>query len=135
MDQAERFVSAAILGQDPSQMPNVDGIEPSTEPAPLFYVIFGLIFEALASPPTQPTSAVDPNSNTGIASLRALKSLIDPRYSGKALLEPAVFKEFFSLCHRMAMVENARTLVHLLEVIHVFSKHFGHLGTEGVMSP
>ncbi|KAL4065423.1 armadillo-type protein [Scleroderma yunnanense] len=140
MGQSERFVSAAILGQDPSQVSNVNGVNPSsTEPAPLFHVIFGLIYEALVTPPTQPTGVVgpgvDPHSNTGIACLRALKSLIDPRYSGKALLEPAVFKEFFSLCHRMAMVENARTLVHLLEVIRAFSEHFGHLGTEGVIAP
>ena len=121
-------------------MSNVNGVEPSsTEPAPLFYVIFGLIYEALATPSSQLTCAtvpeVDPHSNVGIASLRALKSLIDPRYSGKALMEPAVFKEFFSLCHRMAMIENAKTLVHLLEVIRAFNKHFGHLGTDGVIAP
>ncbi|KAG1715659.1 hypothetical protein ID866_1501 [Astraeus odoratus] len=127
MDHADRFVSAAVLGQDPSQVSNTNGNATArTEPAPLFYPIFGLIYDALATPST--TGAVDLHSSTMIASLRALKSLIDPRYSGDALLEPAVLKEFLSLCHRMAMIEGAKTLVYLLEVIHAFSRHFGHLG-------
>lgn len=116
--------------------PSSNGLAlPRTEPAPLFFVLFGLIYEALAV--SSPQSSATPNlrSATVTASLRALKCLIDPRYSGKALLEPTVFKEFISLCYRMAMVENAATLVYLLEVITAFAKYFGHLGIESVVAP
>lgn len=136
MEHSGQHVSSAILGQsatvDPSS-PN--GLGPRTEPAPLFFVIFGLIYEALAVSSPQSSTAPGVRGATVAASLRALKCLIDPRYSGKALLDPTVFKEFISLCYRMAMVENAATLVHLLEVITAFAKHFGHLGIESVVAP
>ncbi|KAI5983848.1 armadillo-type protein [Pisolithus albus] len=134
MDRADGFVAAAILGQDPNS--NINGTSTArAEPAPLFYVIFGLVYEALATVPSQPTNAVHLHSNVATASLGALKSLIDPRYSGKALLEPAIFREFFNLCHRIVMTENAATLVHLLAVVRAFCKHFGHLGIDGVAVP
>ncbi|KAI6043108.1 armadillo-type protein [Pisolithus marmoratus] len=121
MDRADGFVAAAILEQDPSS--SINGASAvRAEPAPLFYVIFGLIYEALATPPSQPTNAVHLHSNVTIASLGALRSLIDPRYSGKALLEPVIFREFFNF---------AATLVHLLAVVRAFCNHFGHLGIEG----
>ncbi|KIJ69624.1 hypothetical protein HYDPIDRAFT_124270 [Hydnomerulius pinastri MD-312] len=136
MEHTGQHISAAILGQAPAQTftPNGTGL-PRTEPAPLFFVIFGLVYEALAVSSPQPSAAHNSRTATVAASLRALKCLIDPRYSGKALLEPTVFKEFISLCYRMAMVENAATLVHLTEVIAVFAKYFGHLGTESVVAP
>ncbi|KAF8841000.1 clathrin-coated vesicle protein [Paxillus ammoniavirescens] len=136
MEHSGQHISAAILRETSTEVLASNGLGlPRTEPAPLFFVIFGLIYEALAVSSPQP--AVTPNLRdaTVAASLRALKCLVDPRYSGKALLEPMVFKEFISLCYRMAMVENAAALVHLLEVIAVFAKHFGHLGTESVVAP
>lgn len=137
MEHSEQHISNAILGQSSIAVPHAsNGLGlPRSEPAPLFFIIFGLIYEALAV--SSPQSSSTPSSHSAIvaASLRALKCLIDPRYSGKALLEPTVFKEFISLCYRMAMVENAATLVHLLEVVTVFAKHFGHLGIESVVVP
>lgn len=137
MEHSGQYISNAILGQSSSAaQPSSNGLGlPRTEPAPLFFVLFGLIYEALAVPSAQSSTTPNLRGATVTASLRALKCLIDPRYSGKALLEPIVFKEFISLCYRMAMVENAATLVHLLEVITVFAKHFGHLGIESVVAP
>ncbi|KAG9318303.1 armadillo-type protein [Chiua virens] len=121
MEHSGQHVSSSILGQKSTgAVPSSNGVGlPRPEPAPLFFVLFGLIYEALAISSPQ----------------EALKCLIDPRYSGKALLEPTVFKEFISLCYRMAMVEKAVTLVHLLEVITEFAKHFGKLGIESVVVP
>lgn len=137
MEHSEQHISSAILGQSSTAvLPSSNGFGlPRTEPAPLFFVIFGLIYEALAVSSPQSSATPDLRSATVTASLRALKCLIDPHYSGKALLEPTVFKEFISLCYRMAMVENAVILVHLLEVITVFAKYFGHLGMESVVAP
>lgn len=137
MEHSEEHISSAIIGQSSTAaQPSSNGLELSqTEPAPLFFVIFGLIYEALAISSPQSSSTPNARSATVTTSLRALKCLIDPRYSGKALLEPAVYKEFISLCYRTAMVENAATLVHLIDVVTVFSKHFGHLGIESVVAP
>lgn len=137
MEHSGEHVSSAILAQSSIAIPpSSNGLGlPRTEPAPLFFVIFGLIYEALAVSSPQSSATSNSRGATVTASLRALKCLIDPRYSGKALLEPTIFKEFISLCYRMAMVENAATLVHLLEVITVFAKHFGHLGIESVVAP
>ncbi|KAF8558426.1 clathrin-coated vesicle protein [Imleria badia] len=136
MEHSEQHISSAILGQSSTTvLPSSNGLGlPRTDPAPLFFVIFGLIYEALAVSSPQSSATPSIRSATITASLRALKCLIDPRYSGKALLEPSVFKEFISLCYRMAMVENAANLVHLVEVITVFSKYFGHLGMESVVA-
>ncbi|KAF9228616.1 clathrin-coated vesicle protein [Gyrodon lividus] len=136
MEHTGQHVSAAILGQTSTGALTSNGLgSPHTEPAPLFFVIFGLIYEALAVSSPQPSATHNLRAATVAASLRALKCLIDPRYSGKALLEPTVFKEFISLCYRMVMVENASALVHVMGVITVFAKHFGHLGTESVVAP
>lgn len=137
MEHSGQHVSSAILGQRSATVPpSSNGLGlPRTEPAPLFFVIFGLIYEALAVSSPQSSGTPNLRGATVAASLRALKCLIDPQYSGTALLEPTVFKEFTSLCYRLAMVENAATLVHLLEVIIVFAKHFGHLGVESVVAP
>lgn len=136
MGHADKSIAAVIAGQDPSNTPDVvDLASPRSEPAPLFYVILGLIYEALTTPSSQLTTGVDLYSDPVVTCLKALKFLISPCYSGKALLEPAVFKEFFSLCYRMVMVENAGPLVHLLEVVHTFDRFFGHLETGSALAP
>lgn len=121
MEHSDQYISAAILGKEVGSSAN--GANSAAEgPAPLFYPLFGLIYEALASSP----DTTDPRVDTVISCLRALKCLLDPRYSGKALLEPTAFKEFMSLSHRMAMTESARVLIHLLSTLTSFASHFGH---------
>jgi len=122
MEHTDKFISAAILGKEMGSSVSVVNLA-SEGPAPLFYPLFGLIYEALAMSSPDTTS---PRIDTVIACLRALKCLLDPRYSGKALLEPIVFKEFMSLSHRMAMTESAGILVHLLSALTSFASHYGH---------
>jgi hypothetical protein len=118
MNRSDQYISAAILGKESSD----DGIDSATEgPAPLFFPLFGLIYEALATSSPDTSSRVD----TVIACLGALKCLLDPRYSGKALLDPTIFQEFMSLSHRIAMTESAEVLIHLTTVLTTFAKHFG----------
>lgn len=122
MEHSDQFISAAILGKEVGSP--VNGIKSMAEgPAPLFYPLFGLIYEALAMSSPDTTG---PRIDTVTACLRALKCLLNPCYSGKALLEPTVFKEFMSLSHRMAMTESAGVLVHLLNALASFASHFGH---------
>ncbi|KAG0706406.1 armadillo-type protein [Suillus ampliporus] len=121
MSRSDQYMSAAILGTEMGS--SVNGVSSAAEgPAPLFFPLFGLIYEALATSSPDTTSS---RVGTLIACLGALKCLLDPRYSGKALLEPTVFKEFTSLSHRMAMTESAGVIVHLISVLTSFAKHFG----------
>lgn len=120
MNRSDQSISAAILGKEVGS--SVNGIDSTAEgPAPLFFPLFGLIYEALATSSPDTSSRVD----TVIACLGALKCLLDPRYSGKALLEPTIFQEFMSLSHRIAMTESAEVLIHLIIVLTTFAKHFG----------
>lgn len=90
------------------------------EPTAFFFVIFGLVYEALATSSTESTSAASAQASI-IAALQALKCLVRPEYSGKVIREPTIFEEFISLCYRIAMTESARITVHLLEMLSVFA--------------
>lgn len=86
------------------------------DPTVFFFVVFGLVYEALA------TSA-DSNLTTSTrqlmvtAALQTLKCLVRPEYSGKALLDPTTFDELISLCYRMAMTESAGIQSQLVEMM------------------
>jgi HEAT repeat-containing protein 5 len=91
------------------------------EPTVFFFVIFGLVYEALATSSPESTSAASARQALVISALQTLKSLVRPEYSGKAIMEPMIFEEFISLCYRIAMTESARIQVHLLEMLSVFA--------------
>ncbi|CAK5273821.1 unnamed protein product [Mycena citricolor] len=124
-------VAAAMQAKDPNILACMDGLDappPTTgnEPTMLFYVIFGLVYESLATASTEssPTSSLN-RQTTVIAALQTLKSLVRPEYAGKAIMEPPIFDEFTSLCYRMAMTENAAVQVHLVEVVSVLASTQG----------
>ncbi|KAI5117719.1 hypothetical protein M0805_001805 [Coniferiporia weirii] len=99
---------------------SVQGMANREEPSALFFAIFGLVYEALASSSADATSSPKLRQNAIIA-LEALKGLVRPEYSGKALLEPTIFSEFTGLCYRMSMTESAAVQVHLVEAIAIFA--------------
>ncbi|CAK5267776.1 unnamed protein product [Mycena citricolor] len=124
-------VAAAMQAKDPNILASMDGLDappPTTgnEPTMLFYVIFGLVYESLATASTEssPTSSLNRQTKV-IAALQTLKSLVRPEYAGKAIMEPPIFDEFTSLCYRMAMTENAAVQVHLVEVVSVLASTQG----------
>ena len=80
------------------------------EPTALVFALFGLTYEALAVSSADATPSAKMRHNALIA-LEALKSLVKPQYSGRALLDPPIFNEFTSLCYRMAMTESAAVQV------------------------
>jgi hypothetical protein len=87
------------------------------EPATFFFVVFGLVYETLAASSADSTSTASTRQPTVIAALQALKSLVRPEYSGKALVDSPTFDEFISLCYRMAMTESASIQVYLIEML------------------
>lgn len=84
------------------------------EPTALFFMIFGLSYEALASPDTDSSSG---NRTTSVIALKCLKHLVRPQYSGHALLDQANFEELVSLFYRMTITEPPFVVVHILEVL------------------
>jgi len=87
---------------------------PRTEPTALFFVIYGLVYEALASPDTDSGSGY---RTISVISLKCLKYLVRPQYSGHALLDQAIFDELVSLFYRMTITEPPTVAVHILEVL------------------
>lgn len=115
MHANDPHILAAMDGREPATTVN-GSARSRTEPTAFFFPVFGLVYEGLVAASTDASSAQGSRETTIIA-LEALKSLVHPDYSGKALLEPAIFDEFTSLCYRMAMTESAAVQVHLVEAI------------------
>jgi hypothetical protein len=125
-----KAVANAMTAQDPYVFSAMEGGEVTAnikldpkrqEPSALFFVLFGLVYETLANSSADATSTSSSRENA-IASLQALKSLVEPQLSGKALLEPTVFEELTALWYRMAMTEPASVQIHLVEVAAAFAK-------------
>jgi len=116
-----------MQANDPHILAAMDGTERNTvtvsnttshdEPRAFFFVIFGLVYEALATSSAELSPTTSARQPAVIAALRALKHLVRPEYSGKAILEPTIFDEFISLCYRMAMTEPADVQMHLVETV------------------
>ena len=95
---------AAMDGKEVNEKnPQVIATTDRKEPTTFFFVIFGLVYEAIATASADASS----ESRSGVISaLTALKFLVRPEYSGQAIMEPTIFEEFISLCYRMGMTED-----------------------------
>jgi HEAT repeat-containing protein 5 len=121
MECGDLHIHASMDGQELHAVANPPDSDKHDEPTAFFFVIFGLVYEALAASSAESTSAVSARQALVIAALQTLKSLVRPEYSGKAIIEPMIFEEFISLCYRIAMTESARVQVYLLEMLSVFA--------------
>ncbi|KAK0203615.1 clathrin-coated vesicle protein [Desarmillaria ectypa] len=90
------------------------------EPSAMFFVIFGLAYEALVSS-ADSNSMSSTQQSTVLSALMALKCLVLPQYAGKAIMESTIFDEFIAVCYRMAMTETAYIQTHLVEVLSVLA--------------
>lgn len=113
MHDGDAHVLAAMDGSETVVNGTTQPI-PRTEPAALFFVIFGLVYEALASPDTDSGSG---HRRISVIALKCLKYLVRPQYSGHALLDQANFDELVSLFYRMTITEPPTVVMHILEVI------------------
>lgn len=123
MKLSDPYVLAAMDGLesvDTQKLPLVQNVSSRAEPTALFFAVFGLIYEALAVSSADATPSPELRQNA-ITALKALKSLVKPEYSGRAILDPTIFDEFTSLCYRMAMTESAAVQVHLVETVASFA--------------
>ncbi|KIK61652.1 hypothetical protein GYMLUDRAFT_73165 [Collybiopsis luxurians FD-317 M1] len=138
-------VASAMQAKDPFIISAMDGREQISnapdptnasreEPTTFFYVVFGLVYEALAAASTDSLANSSARQASLIASLQALKSLVRPEYAGKAILDPTTFDEFISVCYRLAMTESAPIQIHLIEVMTVFAATQGSRPSGSVSS-
>ncbi|KAF7355790.1 Clathrin-coated vesicle protein [Mycena sanguinolenta] len=131
-------VATAMHSNDPHVLAAMDGqelakdVKPPVkearrqEPAMFFFIVFGLVYEALATASAESSSSLTSRQATVIAALQTLKCLVRPEYAGRAMMEPAIFDEFISLCYRMAMTEPARIQIHLVEVLAIMAATQDH---------
>lgn len=113
------YILAAMNGQDDGKLITTNGAA-SKEPAVFFFVVYGLVYEALASA-TDSSAVPAQHQRSVLGSLLALKSLVRPEYAGKAIMEPSIYDEFISVCYRLAMTETATVQIHLVDVLTVFA--------------
>ena len=116
MQRHDPYIMAAMDGKEANSItPTASGDDPTL----FFYVVFGLVYEALAQASADSASSVATRDVT-ITALQALTSLVKPEYAGSAILEPTVFEEFSNLCYRLAMTEPPEVQVHLVAVVSSF---------------
>lgn len=135
MQANDPHILAAMDGQEVSK----DAKDPvkearREEPSMFFFIVFGLVYEALATASAESSSSTVSRQSTVVAALQTLKCLVRPEYAGKAMMEPAIFDEFISLCYRMAMTETARIQIHLVEVLAIMAATQGHTADGLVVS-
>ncbi|KAI0742742.1 clathrin-coated vesicle protein [Daedaleopsis nitida] len=120
-------VAIAMQNEDPSILAAMDGLEapslqPPTkaqnenreEPTVFFFVVFGLVYEALA---TSTADAGPEAQRTSIVSLQALKCLVQRKYCGGVFNDPPLYEELLNLFYRMALTEPSGVQIHLVETI------------------
>ena len=114
---SDPFIIGAMDGQTftsstaPQTAPSI-----RSEPCPSFYVVYGLAFETLAK-------AIGTNQNDGksVIALRAIKSLVNPVFSGLTVFEGAFFDELITLCYRVAMSEPSVVKKEMVAVVAAFA--------------
>ncbi|GLB35175.1 putative clathrin-coated vesicle protein [Lyophyllum shimeji] len=131
MEHNDPHILAAMDGQELNQESQQLDVSKREVPAAFFHTIFGLVYEALVTSAADSTSASSARQSLVISSLQALKSLVRPEYSGKAIKEPMIFDEFISLCYRIAMTESAIIQVHLVEMLSSFASSQEHPSSSG----
>lgn len=117
MQVGDQSILAAMDGRESTAVITNSPTTLREEPTAFFFVVFGLVYEALATSSADSTLTTSARHFTVVTALQTLKCLVKPDYSGKALLEPTTFDEFISLCYRIAMTESAAVQVHLLEMM------------------
>jgi hypothetical protein len=103
----------------------MDGLEPSApepsnrrrDPTTLFFVLYGLAFEALIGSSSDDSSSMKGSRQNVKVALQVLKQLVKPAYSGINFVEGPIFEEFIGVSYRMTMTEPADVRRLLVEVM------------------
>jgi hypothetical protein len=121
MEMQDAFILGAMEGMADVAAASSTKRNARSEPTAMFFVIFGLVYEALSSSAPYSESSTAATGNMRLIALRAMKCLVRREYSGRALLEPTIFDELLNLWYRIAMTEPPVLQAQLMEVIRVFA--------------
>src|SRR5258708_5668935 len=120
METRDPFILGAMEGIDDMTAASSTARSAGSEPTTMFFVMFGLVYEALSAS-TPYSESLAASGNTSVIALRAMKCLVRREYSGRALLEPTIFDELINLWYRMAMTEPPTLQIQLVDMIRVFA--------------
>lgn len=134
METRDPFILGAMEGVDDVSAASSTARRTGPEPTTMFFVIFGLVYEALSAsiPHSEPSSGA--SGSTSFIALRAMKHLVRREYSGRALLEPTIFDELINLWYRIALTEPPSLQIQLVEVIRVFAIEQGQGSNTSVVT-
>ena len=121
METHDPFILGAMEGMDDVTAASSARRNTGPEPTAMFFVIFGLVYEALSSSAPYSESTTAASGHMPLIALRAMKCLVRREYSGRALLEPTIFDELLNLWYRIAMTEPPALQAQLMDVIRVFA--------------
>lgn len=119
MQDQDPYVLAAMDGKDTVTNGAIK-TGARTEPTALFFVVFGLVYEALATASHDSEDSAS-GRKVPVIALKCLKCLVAPEYAGDAIFEPSTFEELMSLFYRMAITESALVRIQLVETISALS--------------
>lgn len=125
METRDPYILGAMEGMDDVAAASSTKRNAGSEPTAMFFVIFGLVYEALSSSTPYSESSTAASGNMPLIAMRAMKCLVRREYSGRALLEPTIFDELLNLWYRIAMTEPPVLQTQLMEVIRVFAVEQG----------
>ena len=115
MEASDPFIRVAMDGREPTDSDvDVKLNGNSDHPTTFFFVIFGLVFEALVT--SSPDSGTQ-NARNSIIALKALRCLVQHQYAGNAFRDLAIFEELVNLCYRMALTEPVAVQIFLVETL------------------
>ena len=107
IDQDRGFVFDALDGK--SDGVNLNGVKAAEsninyrdEPVAFFFVLFGIVIEALVTRPGNDSPTAEAQT---LEILSALKNILRPSVSGNAIFQDAVFSETIELFDRLALTE------------------------------
>ncbi|GAB1525330.1 hypothetical protein RhiTH_008488 [Rhizoctonia solani] len=108
-------VGCEMKAGDPHILQAMDGIDPATttintskvtrkDPTGCFFVILGLVYEALSNASSDSTATSETKA-TALTAIQVLAYLVRPEYAGQAILDQPIFDELVALWYRMTMTE------------------------------
>ena len=118
IDQDRGFVFDALDGKsDDAQVNGVKSVESNInyrdEPVAFFFVLFGIVIEALVTRPGNDSLTAEAQT---LEILSALKKILRPSVSGNAIFQDAVFSETIELFDRLALTEGLDVKMIIVEI-------------------
>lgn len=96
-----------------SNLTNANGINYRDEPVAFFFVLFGIIFEALL---VRSGNDAEETKSEVLEILMILKKLLQPSVSGQAIYQETVFSETIELFNRLVLTQGIDIQVVIVEI-------------------